>query len=316
MNDSLINNILKSNDISKYINTLAVIFSDIGTIENIFKEYRLYEFLYSLFDDDEYTRIEELELYASVNNIKEFLKKINDINYNIDIIVFPEFQYIKKMIFKLESVLLELLILDKKTKTKFIKLVGCDDGFIFGHYSKFCSELNFDTKINLSNYKNLNYTILTNLIKLKETTKYAACMFNLLKHSFNCYSLYHSIFIVDSITKNNNFHGFKSIHEFKNYVIRKLCNFNIILHNFWLNYIDANKITIFLQSLIQDTECMIMKSTQLSTDINIAKLNNTIFVLLVLIQSYQDNIDNKLSIIVDYLKIQQFLSAICEHINI
>ena len=312
----MIKDLLNSNNISKYVDDLVTVFIDINTIELTFNELKLREFLYTLFDKDEdmSSNSTDLELYVSVININKFLEKLNNIKYHKDIEKCIVFQYIKKLISTFENNLIELLFLDKKTKNAFRSQITYKIGFDFGSYGRFCSDLCFGTEVDLSKYYDLNYEILSHIIKLKETTKYVSCMFNLLKHVLSCYMMYYSICTYNTInTSCILYHTIGSSTDFRRHAVQKLFCINSILHNYWLDYLDANRITIFLQSLIRDAEIMIVKMNHHNKDIS--KLNETIFVLTIVIESYEKNITNKLIRVVETLKIQQFISAILDHID-
>lgn len=314
MNIELINELLRSEDLTRYVSNLAIIFNDINSIEHILDEYNMFYYISALYNKNEQVTIKELQLYLLIDNINKFLEKINNIKYNITITIYPTFQYINDTITKLKYILSKLVILSNNTKLLLLSSFNYNDSNNPKQYTDFCLDAQFSRKIDYIKYNQLNYNVLSYIIKLKEDSYYAKYMFRSIKYSFNCYLTYYNL-----ITKNTINIGIININintknKIKVYIMEILFHINMILDIYWNNYIKANKITMFLQSLIQDIEIMIVKAKQ--TDIEYKyKLSNNINVLFLLIQSYENNINNKLSIVVDYSKIQLFLSSILDHIN-
>ena len=289
MNCEFINKLLESNDITKYIEDL---------FENFYNTY-IHNSLHRInfiLNKNNTIKIIDLELTIVVDNITDFLKRINNIKYNLEIESYPEFQYIKSIVTRLETILIKLLALDKKTKTLLIIAIESNNKEIAETYNNFLDNLRcYITNYDLSLYPNLDYKILSYIVQLNEETQYAKSMFNFLKGCFKSYLIYHSFDTDDMF-----------IDKFENDVFELLKSHTIELKRYWTNYIDATIEPIYLQSIIQDAETIDIKITQ----------NSIFFILSLLILSYEDSINRKLLIVVDYSKIHVFLSTLLEHIII
>ena len=307
MNSNLIEDLLKSDDITHYIYELCKLFNCIDdTVCNC-----NYNFI-SNGDDDIKVVETELELFASIDNISKFLSRIDDIDYKLIIATHPIFIYIKNIIFKLENIFIDLLILDKKTKSLLINSVNSNNLEIAISYSNFLLELTqLNEIIDFSKYANLNYNVLFQLQKLNELTIYATHIFNSIKFSFNSYLVYYSISTDNNINIPNSI-VFTKKHLITN-VIELMNIVNSIIEKYWIDYINATKFSIFLQSLIQDMQRMIMYALKNNNTKAADKYSINSFVFTLLINSYDDYISKKLIIVVEYSRIQLFLSSIIDH---
>lgn len=302
MNAEVITELINSNDLSNYIYSLSNVFNYTDRIDN--NSHR-YQFSY-LCDETKNIIDKELTLFVFVDNINKFLEELTKIKYKRNITNYPIFQYIKNMISNLENILIELLILDKKTKSILIKSINNNILFSKG-YSKYCLEIQFTKLINFSKYKEVDYNVLSYLKDLKTATDNAKNMFNSLKYSINYYLIYYSINI-----------PFKNIiykNEFKNELTELLNKINSILENYWIDYLKANRLTMELQLIIQDINNMAVKAMKNNNLEYNNKLDKTAKVLTLLIESYSSNTTNKLILVVNYSKIQLFLSSISEHLD-
>lgn len=289
MNSETIDKLLESNEITKYI-------------------YDLYENFYNTYIPNSIHRINfihrknnsikviNIELSILNNNITDFLEKVNNIKYNVKIESYPEFQYIKSMISRLEYILIELLTLDKKIKNLLIIEIENNNKDIVETYNNFLNNIRcYITKYDLSLYPNLDCKILSYIVQLNDETQYAKNMFSFLKGCFKSYLKYYS-FDTDVMC----------INKFENDVSELLNNHTIELKRYWLNYIETIVEPISLQSIIQNTETINIKVAQ----------HNRIFILSLLILSYENSINRKLLIVSEYSKIHLFLSTLLEHISI
>ena len=278
------NKLLRSDDISNYINNLSHLLLSVY----IHTTHRLI-FVPNVGNT---TKVCELEFYVSISDVTKTLNIINSVKYNIDIEISPEFQYVKNMISKLEHLFTKLLLLDKKTKTLLIKAVETNNIEIAKAYHSFAYYV-FDRKnyYKPSNYPNLDYNVLSHIIELYDVSTYAKYLSYYLRMSLNTFTLLHCniFYLHTTITKK----------EVKKQVIELLKCLTSQLTKYWNNYIKATKITIFLQSLIQD----LIKQ-------NNHKSDNALMVLTLLIHSYEKNIINALSMVVDLSKNYLFLSSI------
>ena len=257
--------------------------------------------------------INDLKLFVPVNEINDFIKQINTIHSiysNIDVNIYPEFYHLKNMLINLRTIFIKLLNVEKKAKALFINLINTDKIEVIDLYGTFLYEIAQEgrEKIDLTKYKELNYTILSHIQKLIKIVFHTETIIYYLNHSFICYLIYYSLVTNNALCIN--FDRPSSVSEQKDKVTELLTSINKKIKIYWSNYIDSTKITIFLQLLIRDIEIMIIANTSENT-----KLETNIKVLVLLISSYEEDISNKLSMCVDYLRIQQFLLAILEHIN-
>lgn len=246
-----------------------------------------------------------LNLFVSKNNISRFLGRINNIKYNSYIETYPEFQYIQIMICKLKNIFIELLSLHEKNKFLLLKSDNSINNQV--SYNSFLTALiNPNIILNLKDYTNLDVNVMYFLQKLKEKSDYAINMFNLLQNSFSCYSLYYA-------TKTLPTHNISQI-NLKNNIINTLFTTNLMLDKYWTDYINTTKLSVFLQVLIKDADNLIVKSNLNKNIQEVNNLTNTITVLSLLIQYYDEyDISHNLIIVSDYSKIQLFLSAMLYH---
>lgn len=307
MNARIIEELVHSDNIATYINNLTEIFCNTAYIINTSRTYKII----SLYDKNNYTRVEDLELFVLVDVITDFLNEVNNLKYNIDITTYPVFQYIQKLLSKLNDNLINLLALDRKTKllllNSYIEYDEDDDVIQYGSYRKFFLELCYNKQINLSEYHMLKYDILAQLLKLNETLHHVKNMMVSLINSFDCFTICYR-YAMNNISNN-----YISDITYKNYIIHRLYELDIILKKAWCDYINSNKITMFLQSLIQDADLMIVKARQNNDIEAIYKLTDTITIITALIHSYDNTINNNLIIVVDYSRINSFLLAILDY---
>lgn len=297
MNAEMIDKLLKSNEITKYILVLTVIFNYIDSIiANC-------DYMF-IFIDNYNVEVSSLDLFASEYKISQFLEYINDIVYEPYINSYPEFQYINLMISKLKSILVELSSLEKKTESLLIQTINGTNISIAMQYINFLTDISqSDTPVDIDFYNNLENNVLTNILNLKKMSDDANDMFNFIRYSLNLYLTY--------------FEFNTPIEELKysiNCIIKIL---DSILEKHWIAYLKINKIPIFLQLLLEDTDIKIINSLLKNDIYTYNKLNGNIIILTLLIQYYVEyEVSYSLSIVIDFLNIQLFLSSIINHIDI
>ena len=299
-----------------------------NTSEYIIKLARIAIWTYSIHSDEnmisaknnEFIEIESLTFYIDIVSITSVLKNIKLIKYNTDIIEYPIFQYFKNIVSNLEKTFIDLLKLHENIKTLFITTIDSNDQNILKLYNNIYFDIKSNTNINFSDqkFKHLNFKLLNKLIDLYKNLNYAYDLFFLLEHSFECYTFHRGRLFSVPI---NNYGSFSSVEDFRYYVKRQLCSADLILNKHWSEYLNATKIPIMLQSLIQDTDIIISKREkynakhmQMIEDLTLSKLKNMYFVLTILLDSYIDIVSNQLVLVVKCIDSYLFLSSILDHI--
>lgn len=305
MDYELFNELLDSDDITDYIYSVCALLNDIDSIEGICN--------YSFSSEpDNSIKVDKIVLFALIDRIEWFLKTIDDVDYKLEVSSHTTFQYIKKIILLLDETFTKLVSLDKQTNNLLTKSIEENNLEIALAYSNFLSDLTRSTEpITLIKYVKLDYNVISHLQKLKENYEYAKHLFNSIKFSFNSYLLYYSIITNNNIKipKKKNL----SVNLLETNIIELMNTVNSIIDKYWTEYIKANKLVLFLDDLIQNTHSTHIKAVQDNNIQAIAKIKDTINTLSLLSKTYDDNITYKLILVVDYLKIQLFLSTMVDH---
>ena len=305
MNTEMINILLNSPDISSYIYNLSILFLDIDI--NI-----LHKFIF-LVNTDDSIKVVELEFYVSVNNINKILEHINSIKYNTNIEIYPDFQYIKLMILKLQNILIELLELDKKTKTLLISAIETNNIETAKYYHNFVYYVDkIRDNYKPSDYNSLDYNVLNHIIRLDEFSEYVKNIYNYLTYSFNLYILLYCSNITTNIYTDINVTKLaikKDVDDFLSFSTS-------IIVKYWSDYIASNKESIIIQSLIENIDCIIIKAIKNKDVKNYLKLKDIINVLLLLVSFYDDDITYRLIKVVNFAKNQLFLLSISNVIDV
>lgn len=309
MNSNSISELLYSDDISEYIDS----FLSISQYKDISINFRKL----SLDDDEELIIINNSVLFPNINFITIFIDKFNEIE-NIDFSLrTPAIQYVIDIFLVMKNILVELLALYKKAKLLSLSTFLDYDEYCFssgiipeeGSYEKFLSELSTDKIINFKDYSTLNYNILLIFQQLKKDTIYAKDMLYTIIDIFSRYSKYYNI-IIDPYIAMDIDRNWRSKIKLIDKLYASREHIELKLKKYWNDYIESTKITIFLQTLIQNSGSMIVKAEQDNDIETVSKLDNTIKALSILSQSYNDNITNKLLNVVYYLKMEIFLSEL------
>lgn len=297
MNTDMINKLLNSPSISNYIYDLSIIFLHIDI-------HILHKFIFVV-NTDNSVKVLELEFFISVKNINNILEKIDNIKYDTTIESYSEFQYIKSMILKLQYILIKLLELDKKTKTLLISTIEKNNIETAKYYHSFAYYVDkIRDKYKPSDYTILDYNVVNHIIQLDEFSEYAKNIYNYLTYSFNAYILLYCSYIKPNINI-----------DIKKNVIDYLSFSTPIIDRYWSDYIAANNESMNIQFLIENIDCIIIKTLKNNNIKTYLKLKNLVNILSLLIYFYEDDITHKLIKVVNFSKNQLFLLSISTIIN-
>lgn len=295
-----IDKLLESRDVFCCMCELGCIFRNIKIIDT---KQITYSYLY--INNKKSNKLDKLELFVIMNNVISFIKQIDGGNYNLYKTKHRFCQYIDKVIYKQKNILFDVFSLDIKTKLSLIKELNKCDKQIAKFYDyllckKIDADINFDI-INFTRYLDIDYNIVYNILKLKNLSNYAINFHLSLRRSVELYLILYCI-----VKKNiTNIEPDVTIHELKKDINELIIAIDDVLEKYWLNYLGANKMIIFIQSLIHKIESMTEKTTQIYNIINELTLLKHI---------YENDINERLIIIVNQFNLQLFMTYLLDYV--
>lgn len=304
MNNNIFRELLYSKDIIKYSKKIVEIFAD--TDMN-------HEFNYTIVISKKYSSIQIKTLLISKDTINNFLNNIDNVKCKSTLSEYEAFHYIINMLDNLKNSLNNLKISIEKCKeyiTKKLKNKCISINKLYGD----AITLMMNTK-QLTYYATLDNKILLDIFLLFGDYADIIHEYRLIHYFFDYYLLYYNNISTKKIKLNIKSDKIFTIEIFKTKTNEMLNKFNSLLSYHWNNYLEEYITSIQLQSIIDTINIMIIIAKKYNNIHKVKLLENKKLILTHLL-SYIYNIDNKISIITNYLKSYVLFTFLAERIQL